>query len=193
MAAEILLTSETFVKSTTNISDNLAGKFVLPSIREAQEVNFRGIVGDCLLAKLKDLVRIDPQTQTRPIEAAENSHYKDLLDRAQYFLAYQTIVELCNKVSYKIANGGVIRTSDENIQPVSADEIDQQKTYYQSKADAHCYQLQNWILENADQFPELRSCDCDKIRANLYSAATCGIWLGGPRGKILPGGGGCCK
>lgn len=193
MATEILLTSAKFVKSTTNISDNLAGKFILPSIREAQEVNFRGIVGDCLLAKLKALVITDPETQTRQIDKPENIHYKNLLDRAQYFLAYQAIVEICGKVSYKIANGGVIRTSDENIQPVSADEIDQQKTYYQSKADAHCFQLQNWIVENADLIPELSECDCAKIRANLYSAATCGIWLGGPRGKVLPGGGGCCK
>ena len=34
--AEILLTSEAFVKSVTNVSDNLAGKYILPSIREAQ-------------------------------------------------------------------------------------------------------------------------------------------------------------
>ena len=30
---EILLTSEKFVKSVTSISDNLAGKYLLPAIR----------------------------------------------------------------------------------------------------------------------------------------------------------------
>ena len=53
--AEILLTSEAFVKSVTNVSDNLAGKYILPSIREAQEQGLKGILGDPLLAKVKDL------------------------------------------------------------------------------------------------------------------------------------------
>ena len=44
--AEILLTSETFVKSVTNVSDNLAGKYILPSIREAQEQGLKSILGD---------------------------------------------------------------------------------------------------------------------------------------------------
>lgn len=187
MATEILLTSETFVKSATNISDNLAGKYLLTSIREAQEINFRDIVGDCMLAKLKSLVRTNPETHTRPIDDGSNAIYKELLNHAQYYLAYQSIVEVCTKVSYKIANAGVIRTSDENIQPAGSDEVDKQSAYYQAKADAHCVTLQNWILDNADQLPEIRSCDCDRIRATLTSAATCGIWLGGPRGKMQGG------
>lgn len=191
--AEVLLSSEKFVKSVTNISDNVAGKHVLPSLREAQEITFRGIIGDCLLEKLKSLIVPDPESHVRPIDAEENVHYKELLDRAQYFLAYMTVVEVCGKVTYKIGNFGVAKSSDENLQPVSPEELDQQKTYYQSKADAHCFQLQTWLLENSDDFPELRDCDCDRIKSNLYSAATCGIFLGGPRGKRLPGGGGCCR
>ena len=78
---EILLTSETFVKEVSSISDNLAGKYLRPSIREAQDIQFRGIVGDTLLAKLKQLVA------DQTITAEENAHYKRLLDRAQYLLA----------------------------------------------------------------------------------------------------------
>ena len=56
-----------------------------------------------------------------------------------------------------------------------------------------CRDLQRWLLDNRAAFPELRGCDCDAIQANLRSAASCGLWLGGVRGKKLPGGGGCCK
>ena len=187
MATEILLSSEKFIKNVTNISDNVAGKFILPALREAQEINFRGIVGDCLLDALKGLV------SSGEITDAQNAPYKDLLDRAQYYLAYQTIVEVANKVTYKVGNFGVAKSSDENLQPVGADELDQQRTYYQAKADAHCLQLQNWLLENRADFPELRECDCSRIRANLYSAATCGIFLGGARGKRIIKKGGCCR
>ena len=190
---EILLSSATFIKSVTNISDNVAGKFLLPSLREAQEVGLRGIVGDCLLAKLKELAATDPETHTRPIDDGENAAYKDLVGRAQYYLAYKTLVDLCDRVTYKVANFGVAKTSDENVQAASWEEMTRQQYYYQAKADGYCRDLQNWILANRAQFPELRECDCSAIRANLKSAASCGIFLGGPRGKKLPGGSGCCK
>lgn len=185
MAKEILLSSERSIKSITNISDNVAGKYILSSLREAQEVTFRQIIGDCLLDKLKQLLVPDPETHALPIDAAENGAYKLLLDKAQYYLAYQTIVELCNKVTYKIGNFGVTKSSDENLQVAPRDELVGQVAYYQGKADAHCYQLQTWLLENVSDFPELRDCDCSRLKSNLLSAATCGVWLGGPRGKSL--------
>lgn len=191
--AEILLCSESFLKTTTNISDNVAGKYILPSLREAQEVKFRGIVGDCLLAKLKELATTDPHTQTRPIDQEANVAYKDLLDRAQYFLAWSAVVEICNRVTYKVGNFGVSKTTDENLQVAGSDELSRQQYYYQAKADSFCRDLQNWILQHASAFPELDACACEAIRSNLYSAATCGLFLGGARGKKLPGGGGCCK
>ena len=174
---EILLCSEYFVKNVTNVSDNLSGKYLQPSIREAQEQGLRGILGDCLFKKLKMLVAEDL------ISEPENTAYKDLLDRSQYYLAYMTIIDVTNKISYKIGNFGVTKTSDENMQVATYDEIVKQQYYYQTKADAHCLDLQNWIIENRGAFPELTECQCNKIQSNLDSSASCGIWLGGPRGK----------
>ena len=50
---EYLLVSETFVKSVTSISDNVSGKYIQSSIREAQEIALKSILGTCLLDKLK--------------------------------------------------------------------------------------------------------------------------------------------
>lgn len=176
--AEVLLTSEDFIKKVSNISDNLAGKFMLSSMREAQDVGLKNIIGSALLHKVKTLVG------NKTIHNPDNSMYKALVDECQYYLAYMTIVEITNKVSYKIANAGVTKTSDENTQNASQDEIVKQQYYYQAKADFYCKNLQNWILENKSSFPELTECQCRKIHATLYSAATCGVFLGGVRGKI---------
>ena len=174
---ESLFTSEDFVKSVTNVSDNLAGKYLKPSIKEAQDQGLRGIYGDCLYNFVKRLV------MEEHIKEDEYEAYKDLLDHSQYYLAYAAIVEVTNKVSYKIANFGVAKSTDENLQVATYDEIVKMQYYYQSKADAYCLELQKWILENKARFPELTDCQCDKIKANLHSAASCGIWLGGARGK----------
>ena len=76
--AEIILTSEKFVKSVTSVSDNIAGKYILPSLREAQEQGLKCILGDALLAKLKSLVA------NKDIDLESNVAYKILLDRCQY-------------------------------------------------------------------------------------------------------------
>lgn len=175
--AEILLSSETFIKSVTNISDNVAGKYILSSLREAQEISLKSIIGESLLEKLKTLVK------DGKIDQEGNLDYKYLVNKCQYYLAYMTIVELIYKVSYKIGNAGLVKTSDENLQVATLDEMIAQKEYYQGKADFHCYELQNFILDRRSAFPEVDDCTCRKIHANLYSAATCGIFLGGARGK----------
>ena len=171
--AEILLTSETFVKSVTNVSDNLAGKYILPSIREAQEQGLKSILGDCLLSKVKHLFNTD----------SLEGIYKELVDHCQYYLAYAAIVEVTNKVSFKIGNFGVAKSTDENLQVASYDEIVKMQYYYQTKVDAYCLELQQWLLQNKESFPELTECQSKRLSSNLHSAASCGIFLGGARGK----------
>jgi hypothetical protein len=175
--AEILLSSEAFIKSVTNISDNVAGKYILSSLREAQEVGLKNIIGDSLLEKLKALV------EDKSIDQDANIRYRYLLNKCQYYLAYMTIVEMVYKVSYKIGNAGVVKATDENLQVATFDEIIAQKEYYQGKADFHCMEIQNYILEDMADFPEVGDNLCRKIHATLHSAATCGFFLGGARGK----------
>lgn len=190
---DVLLTSERFVKDATSISDNLAGKFLLPSIREVQDTRLRDTIGACLLAKVKGLVPKDPATGTRPIDDAANAIYKELINRAQYFLAYAAAAEVCVKTSFKLSNTGVHRTSDDHDTPASFDEVAKMKDYYTFKSDSALRDLQRWLLDNEAALPELDACACSAIRANLRSAASTGLYLGGPRGKIVPGGGGCCR
>lgn len=175
--ANILLTSETFVKSTTGLRNNMAGAYMLPAMREAQENGLRTILGDVLTDKLCSLVA------DGTISDEGNAQYKALLDKCQYYLAYMAAVEVTMRVSLKIGNLGVSKASDENVTPVDNADVARMQEWWQDKADAACLQLQRWTLENKASFPELTEADCYRLRANLYSAASCGIWLGGPRGK----------
>ena len=177
--ADFLLTSEKFVKEVSSISDNVAGKYIQSSIREAQEIGLKSILGTCLLNRLKEL------GLAKQLDASGNEAYKDLVDRCQYYLAYTAIVEMTNKVSYKIGNFGVTKSTDDNLQVATQDEIAKMQYYYQSKADFCALEIQQWVIDNKSAFPELDDCACRKIRSNLYSAASCGLWLGGPRGKVV--------
>lgn len=189
---EILLTSEATVKELTAISDNVESKYLLPAIREAQDIYLREIIGDQLMAKLKWCIEnnafrgaFDPADFNDDFasENGANPQYKKLLGKIQYYLAYKTVTELIPKVSFKIANMGLVKTSDDNVQNATYNEIVLQRDYYVSRADYYCLLLQNFLLANRSDYPELTEQKANEIHATLKSAASCGIWLGGPRGK----------
>lgn len=188
---EILLTSAAFVKAVTNLSDNVAGKYLMPSIREAQEIGLKGILGHALLEKCKTLVKYNEFRGSFNIDFnndfewsfGPNEAYRKLIDECQYFLAYTAVVEVIYKTSFKLANMGVVTSQDTGMRPPTKAEIDNQRAYYQGKADACALDLQAYIWERRTSFPELTENDCRRIQSNLYSAATCGIFLGGARGK----------
>lgn len=176
---DILLISEEFIKSISSISDNLSSKYLTPSIREAQEIDFRNIVGYTMLEKIKTLYDNDD------IKKPENSHYSELLEMSCYFMTYATLAYVTMKTSYKISNIGVSRTTDENVQSVSFDEVQKVADYYRSRADYYKNSLQEWLRYNQDKFPELSARTQNQTTPNLRSSATTSIWLGGARGKRI--------
>lgn len=189
---EILFTSEANVKGLTAISDNVESKYLVPAMREAQDIYLRSIIGEALMAKLKWCIEnnafrgafsAEDYNEDYSTEEGGNPQYRELLRQCQYYLAYKSVAELIPKVSYKVTNMGVVKTADENVQNATYEELCAQRDYYVSRADYYCLMLQNFLLNNRADYPELSEKHVNTIQSNLRSAASCGIWLGGPRGK----------
>lgn len=172
---EVLLISEKFIKSQTNISDNMSGKLLLPAIREAQEIQLREIIGDALLDKIKLLI------EKNELNFDENERFKTIVVNSQFFLAYQTAANICFVTAVKIDNAGLLRVSDERMDPIEMKDVTTIKNYYQNRADFYAKRLQQYILNHSNLYPELNN--SNDIQSNLYSAFTSGLWLGGVRGK----------
>lgn len=172
---KILLVSTTFIKNISNISDNISGKLLEPAIYEAQNNGLRSVLGDRLVDKLEQLVA-DNQ-----VNLPENAEYKNLLDKCQYFLAYTAISDVIMLTAVKIDNAGAEQVGDEHMTPLDITETYRLRDFYIHKADYLCRQLQNYVLQNKSSYPELSTSDLHSIKSNLLSAASTGIWLGGPR------------
>lgn len=187
---EVLLVSADFVRQLLTVSDNLAGKYLRPAIMEAQEIGLRTVLGDLLLDKLKSLVgsgsfNMDFSDDFQVDGEGAPLYFRILKEGgAQYYLAYLACVEVVRKVSFKIANAGVVRNSDEKLIVPTVDEVNALADYYQGKADFYCYRLQQWLIRHISDYPELTRADFLRIRACLYSAASCGVFLGGARGNM---------
>ena len=174
---QILLTSEKRFKEIACINDNVASEYILAALIEAQETRLKSVVGPALLKKVKYLI------ETNTLDSEANFVYRELVEQCQYYLAYTALPELMVKTSFKIANFGVVVTDDENAKVPDFEDITAVRDYYQAKADYYCIELQKFCLDNRRQLPELDANRCSKIHSNLYSAASCGIWLGGIHGK----------
>lgn len=174
MMTEVFLTSEDAVKSTLNISDNVAGGYILPAIREAQDVDLREILGDALVDRLCEIVGED--------KVEDYPAYKRLLDKLKYFLIYTVAAQLILKVNWKVTNAGLVQTSDDNVQPAGMGDVEIYRKWLQDRADDYCLKLQRFVVAHRADYPEIDECCCEKMRAHLDGSASCGMWLGGIRG-----------
>ena len=176
----VLLISEDYIKTESILNDNCYGKFLLPAIREAQDIYLSQIIGQNLLDEL----------YFRVLNNQISGDYKTLLeDYIQPFLLYQVQSNIVPTLNVKLANIGTVLTQDEHIVNLSKTDVDNLKQNIQYRADFYCRRLQEYLLQNREIF-DLDDCMCGNIKANLESAASTGLWLGGTRGKILKGG--CC-
>lgn len=183
---DVLLISEDFIKSESNLDQNISGNYLGPAIRLSQEIGLQSTIGTKLLESIQKKV------YDQEINNPENKKYKEVLDYyIQPFLVYTVLSDIIIPISYKLSNFGVMKSDDEKTYNAEHSQINLLRQYYTDKADFFKRRLQYWIIDNYNEFPELYNYKPLKDMApNLYSATSCGLWLGGIRSKtFMPKGG----
>lgn len=177
---KVLLLAEDTLKTYSNLNKNTFGDWILPAIREAQEMGLMPIIGECLYNKICELVA------DGSINDVLFTAYKDLLDdKIQPYLIYKTLSNIIPILNAKMANLGVVVTNDEHVVNLTQSESDLLKSYYSERCDFYTKRLQDFIKSNQSAFPEI-SCGCGKMQPNLESSEnSIGVWLGGSRGKKI--------
>lgn len=173
----VLLCSPDFIRLNSNISDNVNSKVLATGIREVQDNELQEILGQSLMKFLQDLV------STQQIDEPDYKTYKEVLDKAQLFIAYKVIAEIMLMLNFKIDNSGLMQTRDENLDYVDLNDTLTLKNHYNLKADHYAFLLQQFLLAHRNEIPELDGCQCRKLKSVLYSAANPSIFLGGARGR----------
>lgn len=179
----VLLISEDFVKTNSEISSNLYGSYLLPAIRTAQDMGLQPILGEALYNKILELVG------TGDITASTYSHYKELLDdKIHPYLLERVIADIVPIISTKVANLGDIvsySAKGEKIITLNGAEIEKLVYYHTHKADFYARRIQEYLINNYEDYPELEEDDILQIESNLDSAASTGLFLGGLRRQRL--------
>ena len=175
--SKVLLCSEQYIKTNSALNDNLFGKYLTPSIMEAQDINLQTYLGECLYKTILGMVA------DNSITASTNESYKALLDDyVQPYLLYQVQANIIPTINVKLGNIGSVVSNDEHISTLSQANIDLVQSDFQYKADFYAQRMLNFILNHSSEF-NLDECACKELKAHLNSAASTNIWLGGLMGK----------
>ena len=174
---KVLLISEDYIKTNSALNDNLFGKYLTPSIMEAQDINLQAYLGECLYKTILGMVA------DNSITASTNEVYKALLDDyVQPYLLYQVQANIIPTINVKLGNIGSVVSNDEHISTLSQANIDLVQSDFQHKADFYAQRMLNFILNHSSEF-NLDECACRSLRAHLDSSASTSIWLGGLSGQ----------
>lgn len=175
---KILLISEDYIKTNSGLNDNVWGNYLMPAIREAQDIKLQQILGTSLYETILEQVKNG---------AIKNDHfkpYKALLDDyIQPYLMYQTISDLVPIIGVKLTNIGVVVSNDEHLTNLTQGERELVQTYYGQRAEFYGKRLQNFLIDNRVNYKELAI--CEDIKPTLDSVAETGLFLGGVRGRKL--------
>lgn len=175
----VLLLDEELMKATLSVDDNLASGYLRPAIILAQDIYLEETIGTALFNKLKECVAAKAKSN-KAIPTA----YKTLLDKVQKMLAHYANAYVIDNVSAKICNAGVVRTDDEKMSNITASELAERKANELHYGDMYRGRLQRFLIANYNDYPELKEWhNIAELRHQVHSSATCGVWLGGVRGK----------
>lgn len=152
---------------------NVSESVIASSIRVAQEVYLRDVIGTELLEKLKTLVYNAIKGLPDTIDEPQNEVYSKLLDYIHNVLVYKVCEEICVRISYKIRNIGISQDSDTNVYPADLNEVVYLKDTFSTYFNDALNRMEEYL--QGSEIPELPKKACGE--KNKYGRTR--LWLGG--------------
>lgn len=163
---KVLLISEETLKTYSLVNDNVDGKYILPAIQTAQDIDLETLIGKALLDKLCKLVETG--------EIVSNSKYKTLLDDyITPYLVWQVMSNLQLGINYKLSNSGVITNDDERKSRLEYRNNQLLQEQYKHYADSYAIKLKDYLCKG--DYPEYYQC---VNHSHAEDVELCGIYLG---------------
>lgn len=163
---KVLLISEETLKTYSLVNDNIDGKYLLPAIQTAQDIDLETLIGKALLDKLCKLVETG--------EIVNNSKYRTLLDDyITPYLVWQVMSNLQLGINYKLSNSGVITNDDERKSRLDYRNNQLLQKQYKHYADSYAIKLKDYLCSG--DYPEYHQC---VNHSHAEDVELCGIYLG---------------
>jgi hypothetical protein len=145
MAQFVYFVSVTYLKDNTPLNENLDDKLLKSSIKEAQEIYIRDVIGSGIYDELQDQAYNGTLT-------GDNT---TLLD--SYIapcLKYYTLTESMLPMTFKFMNKSVATRNSENATAITPQELSLIEQRYRDKAEYYAERLRDFLKENPTIYPK---------------------------------------
>ncbi len=163
MATEVLLISETKIKSFTNLNENVYVDDIIPGIITTQDIDLQPMLGSKFYDGLKARVLAGTQTADET-ELLDNYIAPFLLNKALY--------HILPSIKWKLLNKSVLSPNSETATTISLEEFqyirnDQQQTsvWYEER-------LRHYLVEYSNLYPEYQSPDMKGVIPDASESTT---------------------
>jgi len=179
-----LFIDETFLKSNSEVDENVDMKLINPTIWYCQKAYLEQTLGTVLYDDL--ISKIVAGTLAGNDLTLVNDYIADAL---LYWVMYELQVPL----TYKFRNKSLNKNTDANSQPVGFEEHKYLKDVYKPKAQYFTERLEKYLCANSDLFPLYNTTteDDDLLPKNIPPQVS--VYLGGKRIPKLNGNGYYCE
>ena len=135
---------ESFLTSRTPINANIDIKLIAPFILTAQDQRIQPILGTALYVRLMDGIA---NSNLTPNE-------EKLIRICQPALAYWTLHTAIPFIGIEIRGAGVVRPTNEKIQPATVTEMGLLQNESKNIAEFYSQRIQDWLCQNPTMYPE---------------------------------------
>lgn len=169
-----MLISPTRVKESGELNVGVEDRQIAASIRTAQNIYLRDVLGTDLIEKLQLLVFNKISGVNDNIDDPENIAYKTLLDEyLQDALVYKTVIDLAMRKSFEIRNMGVVQNYDTNVQASDLETVKYLQNYLETMYNDKLNRMVEFLCANKEAIPESKfTCGCKPktkfANTNLY-------------------------
>lgn len=137
--------SVTYLKDNTPINENLDDKLLKSSIKEAQEIYIRDVIGSGIYDELQD----------QAYNGTLTNDNTTLLDKyIAPCLKYYTLTESMLPMTFKFMNKTVASRNSENATPITTQELTMIEQRYRDKAEYYAERLRDFLRENPTIYPK---------------------------------------
>lgn len=145
------------LKEQSLVDKNVSEFFCNQAIKMSQEINLQQLIGENLYDAI--IAKIVGNTLT--------GKYKELVDNyIKDYLYLDATSEIQIPLSFKNRQMGVVRTTDEEVESATLENVNYLKDYYKHRANYYALKIKNFIQKYEKDFPEYSTELCNEIKPN---------------------------
>jgi hypothetical protein len=144
MGYNVLFISETYIKDTSYIDENVDVKLLRNSILETQDMRILPILGTGLYNECKDQIRLGTKT-------ALNTTLLDTYVNAA--LKYWVLHDSALILTFKVMNKSIVKRTAENAEVVSVTDLDKLMDFFKNRAEYYSERITKYLLANVTSYP----------------------------------------